>query len=54
MCRTDLFVEVTNLQKAIQYGLITLQWVITPHQLDYQDKSQKKKFILIPVGVVLK
>ena len=52
--RMDLFVEVTNLRKAIPCGLITPQQAITPHQSDYPDKSQKKKFPSIPVGVVLK
>ena len=52
--RTDLFVEVTTLQKAILYGLIIPPQAITPHQLDYPDKSQKKMFASTPVGVALK
>ena len=50
----DLFVEVTNLTKAIPYGLIILRQAITPHQLDYFDKSRKKMFTSKPVGVVSK
>ena len=52
--RTDLFVEVTNLTKGNTYGLIILHQAITPHQLDYPDKSQKKMYQLPLVGVVLK
>ena len=39
-CRTDLFMEVTNLTKVIPCGLIILRQAITLHQLDYPDKSQ--------------
>ena len=37
--RMDLFVEVTNLTKGTPHGLILFQQAISPHQLDYPDKS---------------
>ena len=42
-CRMDLFVEVTNLTKAnTTWAHYTLTGYY-PHQLDYPNKSQKKK-----------
>ena len=40
--RTDLFVEVTNLMKG--NTIWAPRQVTIPHQLDYCDKFQKKKF----------
>ena len=41
-------------QKVIPHGLIILQPDITPHPLDYLDKSQKKMYVSPLVGAVLK
>ena len=53
-CRTDLFVEVTNLTKG---NTVWAHFTLTdyyPTSIRLSHKSQKKKFTLIPLVVVLK